>query len=105
MCYLGAKLCDTRCLGRERRKIHEFVRVGEQIIKLIWIDRRVHKLVPPTPDHHQWCDRALRQVFADYFVRGVTAFERWQQAAAIEWCGIRRHASGLREFNESRQNI
>src|SRR2546430_16982095 len=103
--YLGAKFGDGRSAVRARAQVDPFIGIGRQVVELVRICRRVHELVAAAANHHDRCDRALGEIFADYLPGSRTAFECRQQTTAIDRRGVRKWLTLTGEVYQRRQDL
>ena len=73
--HFGEEIPHPRGNAARPRKVLELVRIVRQIVELIRIGGGVHELVATALDHHERCDRAFGEVFAEHLVRGRRACE------------------------------
>src|SRR5256885_14715014 len=80
--HFGTKFGYDRSAVRARAQVDPFIGIRRQVVELVRIRRRVHELVATTANHHDRCDRALGEVFADHLPGSGAALERRQQTTA-----------------------
>ncbi len=94
------------------RKVHALLRVRGHVIELVGISRRVNELEAPAPQHHDRCNSAFCQVFADCFVVAAVgalcvlcAKQMRYETLAIERIRPNRGRFAARHFHQRGQQI